>query len=890
MLTLTSLSVDSSTQITLTFNEPVTIAPAFAGPESWTISHAVDATIADVKVKQVVTAGNQILLTTSEQTDGKAYTLHMPGQIWDTANGDFLVSPVDQAFTGIGVPPVILMVNAIDERSVDVVFDEPLLEADVLTPGNYQIFGPEVDESDGTVEITSVEKITDLTYRIHTSHMRSSSSFFFFASGIRDLALNPMPQTDFSVSIDTIADQGVTPGSPYSFTPTTHNPSGLPLTFSLIGSLPTGLTFNTSTGTISGTVSGGFSPRGLQIQATNGINTGTSNSFQMTLVIPEPSFLYAVGFGEQQTQITFDSVTVNKQLNNNIQNWLCKVRKSDGAIMWATKILELPGANSGFVPFSIAAMSDGVVVMGSMDSGGYTQVTASIYDTTSDTTPIATHDPSLESPVGTEAVYIIKYDTNGVFKWFRDIRAKGPNAGNDPPVLQALQAAFVRTNDNIVVGCYLDAISQPIGGGKTSLHMAGLNGASDVTVFSGIGQSAQTLDVFRVAALVEIDPLGAFVQATHNDVDFNTTEPVSFIANAYNPMSALSKNADANGGTAYAAYLFSQPQSTIYKYGKGEAGEFDSPALTSANFSQKAVVVKLDASLHTLWAADITQEVSPGDKTWDAMVTSIDVDSAGNVYVAGACTENNNVPGTLTARSAGWTTPQIQVPIPINNTATRSIPFYAKYSSSGVIQWLKIVSGTGLSHVSTGKAPFTIAIINDVPYIGGTVGFPADSAASIGYTLDDGLASQVTVMNAHPGPSAPYTRGFVAKLDPTDGHVTWLKEQHNGAAAGTGDAYVPSIKTNSTPVADPPPTYVVACGTQNVFVAATERNGPSNTWGPGEANETTVNVVQSDSGSIGLLSASTGTLAWAKALPTTSNAGPAQNQIFAIVPEKTVKF
>lgn len=69
----------------------------------------------------------------------------------------------------------------------------------------------------------------------------------------------------------------------YSFTPTIQNGNG-PRTFSLTGTLPTGLTFNTSTGNISGTPTITGTSSGLSISVTDSTRAISLGPFSIVVL------------------------------------------------------------------------------------------------------------------------------------------------------------------------------------------------------------------------------------------------------------------------------------------------------------------------------------------------------------------------------------------------------------------------------------------------------------------------------------------------------------------------------------------------------------------------------------------------------------------------------
>lgn len=82
-------------------------------------------------------------------------------------------------------------------------------------------------------------------------------------------------------TITTIASQIATVADWFNFTPTVANPDSVSLTYSMVGSLPAGLSINSATGVISGTPSVAATTTGLQLRATNAATVVDSNAFSL---------------------------------------------------------------------------------------------------------------------------------------------------------------------------------------------------------------------------------------------------------------------------------------------------------------------------------------------------------------------------------------------------------------------------------------------------------------------------------------------------------------------------------------------------------------------------------------------------------------------------------
>jgi hypothetical protein len=76
-----------------------------------------------------------------------------------------------------------------------------------------------------------------------------------------------------------------TVGVAYSFVPTVINATGTP-SFALTGTLPDGLSFNTSTGAITGTPTAAGTTLGLSITVTDAVGSAVLGPFSLTSIDP----------------------------------------------------------------------------------------------------------------------------------------------------------------------------------------------------------------------------------------------------------------------------------------------------------------------------------------------------------------------------------------------------------------------------------------------------------------------------------------------------------------------------------------------------------------------------------------------------------------------------
>jgi len=172
-------------QLVLTFETNIGLTGESLDASKWTVT--AGSGITAVSVSGVSAIGNVITLQTTEHQLGGAYTLHIPQGIFESdGEGRPFIGPFDQNYTGVGVQPTLLMVKGVDSRTIEVVFSEKVNAADAVNTSNYVVTGP------STVLVTSVTRITDLTYRVKTTAQNRAASYTLTVSNVRDMANNPL--------------------------------------------------------------------------------------------------------------------------------------------------------------------------------------------------------------------------------------------------------------------------------------------------------------------------------------------------------------------------------------------------------------------------------------------------------------------------------------------------------------------------------------------------------------------------------------------------------------------------------------------------------------------------------------------------------------------------
>lgn len=141
---------------------------AFTGP---TVIHAT--------LIEVVSPGHLMKIYITEQQTGGDYTVTLPSQgIMDTL-GNVINGPFTSHFVGIGVPTVVQIAKGIDERTLDIVFSEAVMQADAEIAANYSI--------SPTLAVISAHRVTDFNYRLVTGPQVINQVYQVDISNIRDI-------------------------------------------------------------------------------------------------------------------------------------------------------------------------------------------------------------------------------------------------------------------------------------------------------------------------------------------------------------------------------------------------------------------------------------------------------------------------------------------------------------------------------------------------------------------------------------------------------------------------------------------------------------------------------------------------------------------------------
>jgi hypothetical protein len=167
------------TIILITSSLPTLEGPA-ADPTQWilTPTDGGDAT----SVTALAISGPRVVLTTTEHTNGKNYTVTVPTIGLVDVNHNPYQGPFVFDYVGVGLSPTILQARSVDARIAEVVYDEVVDVVTATDPANYSI--------SPTLEVTSVVRVTDLIYRLTTARQTKGVSYTVTVTGVRDIEGN----------------------------------------------------------------------------------------------------------------------------------------------------------------------------------------------------------------------------------------------------------------------------------------------------------------------------------------------------------------------------------------------------------------------------------------------------------------------------------------------------------------------------------------------------------------------------------------------------------------------------------------------------------------------------------------------------------------------------
>jgi Beta-propeller repeat len=301
-----------------------------------------------------------------------------------------------------------------------------------------------------------------------------------------------------------------------------------------------------------------------------------------------------------------------------------------------------------------------------------------------------------------------------------------------------------------------------------------------------------------------IPPLAAQVGSLQNSQSTLTTSVWAKSAGG-------SRSSDNDSGNAIA--IDSAGNSYITGKLQGSNIAFGSASLTTQDLSPDAFVTKLDASGNFLWTKTFagSSAVIPGAAL--DVGQGITVDSAGNVFVIGS------FQGTM----------QLGASSSLTSNGVLDVFVLKLNGTDGNVTWGKNFGSAGIDQ------GFAIALdSNNNAYITGTFGDTSFSSQG-GVSSDASFGSTTLTRTGS-------TDAFIAKLDGSNGNVTWAKN-YGGSGSDTGFG----IASTSTGV------YVTGnterAGDLNVFAAKLDSSNGNIIWDKnfGGSSEDTGKAIRLDS-------------------------------------------
>jgi hypothetical protein len=176
-LALTVLDVTNfGTYLIATFSNELVVSGPGLDPEEYVFTGPTEIEATSI---QVVAPGHLLRINITEQQAGGAYTVTLPSQGIMDVNSNVINGPFTSPFTGIGIPTTVQIAKSIDERTLEIVFSEAVLEEDAIIPSKYTVTP--------NVTVLKAEKITDFHYRLTTTPQDINATYSVSISGIRDI-------------------------------------------------------------------------------------------------------------------------------------------------------------------------------------------------------------------------------------------------------------------------------------------------------------------------------------------------------------------------------------------------------------------------------------------------------------------------------------------------------------------------------------------------------------------------------------------------------------------------------------------------------------------------------------------------------------------------------
>jgi hypothetical protein len=451
---------------------------------------------------------------------------------------------------------------------------------------------------------------------------------------------------------------------------------------------------------------------------------------------------------------------------------------------------------------TIISGGSAIIYSTTMDADGNTYVTgrynsASSVTITDAGSASSTNNVTLNSTSGSNNVFVVKYDTNGIAQWATQIYVT-------PNTLHKYGITVDSENNIYIVGNYISASTSNIYDAGTNQQTNGVTIPTNITEnillikydSSGIAQWAATIPETSVTTLgfgfgVTTDSnnnviiCGYYIGSSVTIYDaggITATNSVSLPS--FNSGGGIIVKYNSNGivqwRVAYDAGNFDNAISiTTYNNNIYVTGYYNSTTSTPIVYNGDGTTTTLQIELDTVAAvilainsSGITQWRGRIDSTALSMGRSIATDSSGNIYVSGV---SDRLYPIYIYDTTNLTSIVLTV---IDPGDTGRASFLVKYDSSGVPQWAAVIDGTVINDNESGEG-ITIDSDDNI-YVTGKYG--TANGANIYLKTDTTNSGQALVSSGLSLPVGSGTTGtFVVKYD-TNGNPIWAT-----TIDGTGD-------------------------------------------------------------------------------------------------------
>lgn len=170
----------SATQLVLEFSTDVVLSGDAAIAANWLMTPTLSGY---EPICNVVTASTTTITLqfAGEHTNGEPYELTIPTGILSSTGASY-TGPFTEPYVGVGVGPVISSISLPNITSINITYNEPVVQAEAETISNYSITGA------STPTISNVRLLSGNIYRITTATaLNSGANYTLTVNNIHDI-------------------------------------------------------------------------------------------------------------------------------------------------------------------------------------------------------------------------------------------------------------------------------------------------------------------------------------------------------------------------------------------------------------------------------------------------------------------------------------------------------------------------------------------------------------------------------------------------------------------------------------------------------------------------------------------------------------------------------